>query len=317
MRAYIIRRLLLIIPTLFLVTIIVFMSVRLIPGSIVDVIQAGMAGVGGLDREAVAHVLGLDVPIHVQYGRWLWGLLQGDFGISLFSAQPVVEEILPRLPVTMELGILSFVIGIILSVPIGIYSAIRQDTVGDYIARSFAIGCIAIPNFWLATMVIVYPSIWWGWMPSLTYVPFTENPIENLKLFILPAIILGMAGAGFTMRMTRTMLLEVLRQDYVRTAWAKGLKERVVVSRHALKNALIPIVTIVGGGILPTMVSGSVIIEQIFTLPGTGRLLLDALSSRDYTIVSAINLLIACAILLNTLLIDLTYSYLDPRVRYK
>jgi len=313
---YVIRRLLFLIPTILLVTIIVFLSIRLIPGDVVDVIQAGMAGAGEIDRETVAHALGLDVPIHIQYGRWLWNIFQGDFGTSLISHTSVTEEILARLPISIELGILSLVVTLILAVPIGVYSAIRQDTIGDYILRSISIGCIAIPGFWLATMVIVYPSIWWNWMPPTEIVSFIDNPIKNVQLFIIPAIVLGMAGAGYTMRMTRTMMLEVLRQDYVRTAWSKGLRERVVIFRHALKNALIPIVTLLGT-FVPITVGGSVVIEQIFVLPGTGTLLLDALSERDYTIVSGVNLLIASVILVTNLLVDMTYAYLDPRIRYK
>ncbi|HEY91447.1 MAG TPA: ABC transporter permease [Dehalococcoidia bacterium] len=313
---YVIRRLLFLIPTILLVTIIVFLSIRLIPGDVVDVIQAGMAGAGEIDRETVAHALGLDVPIHVQYGQWLWNIFQGDFGRSLISNTSVSEEILTRLPVSIELGILSLVVTLILAIPIGVYSAIRQDTTGDYVLRSISIACIAIPGFWLATMVIVYPSIWFNWMPPTDMVSFIDNPIKNLQLFIIPAIILGMAGAGYTMRMTRTMMLEVLRQDYVRTAWSKGLKERVVIFRHALKNALIPIVTLIGT-FVPITVGGSVVIEQIFVLPGTGTLLLDALSERDYTIVSGVNILIASVILITNLLVDMTYAYLDPRIRYK
>ncbi|MBA7586934.1 Dipeptide transport system permease protein DppB [subsurface metagenome] len=192
----------------------------------------------------------------------------------------------------------------------------RQDTWGDYIARSFAIMCIAVPGFWLATIIIVFPSIWWGYSPPLTLIRFTEDPIGNLGMFIIPAIVLGMVMSGGTMRITRTMMLEVLRQDYIRTAWSKGLRERVVILRHALKNALIPVVTVIGYQV-PIMFGGAVIIEQIFNLPGVGRLLLDATLSRDYTIVSGVMLVLGGVIVLVNLTVDLTYGYLDPRVHYK
>jgi peptide/nickel transport system permease protein len=305
------------VPTLLLVTIIVFLSIRLIPGNVIDVMQADMAGQGQIDTKEIAHRLGLDVPIHVQYVRWIGNIiLHGDLGVSLRSGRPVVAELIARLPVSFELTLLALAIMLIIAVPIGVYSAIRQDEIGDYIGRSFAIFCIAVPGFWLGTMVIVLPSVWWNWSPSVEYIPFLQNPSGNLLQFIIPSAILGMALTGTTMRMTRTMMLEVLRQDYIRTAWAKGLRESVVVFRHALKNALIPVVTIVGLNI-PVLIGGTVIIEQIFTLPGMGRLVLEALTKRDYTIVSGVNLFIACFVLAINLVVDIAYGYLDPRVQYK
>ncbi|TET41384.1 MAG: ABC transporter permease [Dehalococcoidia bacterium] len=332
MRTYIIRRILLMMPTVFIVSLIIFFMIRLIPGTIVDAMVAeqmrgGVGGVMGVaDREALEHSLGLDVPVLTQYGRWIGvipgadgsfsGILQGDLGNSLWKGIPVTEEIADRWPVTFELGLLALIVAQLIALPIGVFSALRQDTWGDYIARSFAIMCIAVPGFWLATLAIVFPSIWWGHMPPVMLIPFTEDPIGNLGMFIVPAIVLGMAMSGMTMRMTRTMMLEVLRQDYIRTAWAKGLRERVVVIRHALKNALIPIVTIVGFQ-LPVLMGGTVIIEQIFNLPGMGRLLIDAIMQRDYTIVSGIMLIFAVGMVAINLMVDLTYGVLDPRVRYK
>ncbi len=201
---------------------------------------------GVVDRAAIERRLGLDAPIHVQYGRWVGQLLQGNLGTMLRGEQPVVEQILPRIPVTLELGVFAVVIGLLISMPIGIYSAIRQDSAGDYGGRSLAIIFISVPSFWTATIVMVYPAIWWGWAPPLELITFAEDPLGNLRMFLLPAALLGTALSGTTMRMTRTMALEVLRQDYIRTAWSKGLKEGVVVVRHALKNALIPVVTLVG-----------------------------------------------------------------------
>ena len=318
MRAYIIRRLLLLLPTLFILTILVFLSVRFIPGDVIDVMVGEMQFmVIDIDREGVLHMLGLDVPVHVQYGRWLGGIfLHGTLGESLFGGYYSIEErILLRLPVTIELGVLAIIIGLVIALPIGIYSAIRQDTAADYAGRSIAIIGMATPNFWLAIMVMIYPSIWWGWAPPMEVVPFTEDPLGNLGVFIIPSVILGTAAAATTMRMTRTMMLEVLRQDYIRTAWSKGLNERVVIMRHAIKNALIPVVTLIGLQ-LPILVGGAVIMENIFNLPGLGRLLVDALNRRDYPVVSGINLVFATMVIGVNLMIDLIYPYLDPRVRY-
>jgi peptide/nickel transport system permease protein len=203
----------------------------------------------------------------------------------------------------------------LIALPIGIFSALRQNTWGDLVGRSFAILCIAVPSFWLATLVIVYPSIWWGYMPSLMLIKFTADPLGNLKMFIVPAIVLGMGMSGATMRMTRTMMLEVMRQDYIRTAWAKGLKERIVVIRHALRNALIPIVTITGQQ-LGVLVGGTVIIESIFGLPGMGQLIISSLNSRDYVTFEACLLLYSIVLVVLNLVIDLAYSYLDPRIHY-
>ena len=335
MRAYLIRRLLLIIPTLFILTIIVFLSVRFIPGDAVEVMVAKMVfsypDTAIVDREAIRHVLGLDVPVHVQYGRWIGvlptpdpitgetqfkGLLQGSLGTALFGRWAVEERIIGRLPVTIQLGAMAIVIGLVIALPVGIYSAIRQDTAADYAGRSIAIIGMSIPNFWLALMVVIFPAIWWGYSPPLKLIPFTEDPLGNLRMFIIPSLILGTAGAASTMRMMRTMMLEVLRQDYIRTAWSKGLKERVVVLRHAIKNALIPVVTLIGME-LPLLVAGSVIIENIFALPGIGRLFLTALGERDYPVVSGVNLFYAAVVMGNNLFIDMIYPYLDPRVRYQ
>ena len=318
MRVYIIRRLLLVIPTLFLLTIIVFLTVRFIPGDVIDVMVVALQYTAGdIDREALKRMLGLDQPVHVQYGRWLGGIfLHGTLGQSLWRHSTVEEEIFSRLPVTIELGLLAIVIGLVIALPVGIYSAMRQDTAADYLGRSVAIIGLATPNFWLAIMVLIYPTIWWGWTPPLEYIPFTEDPLGNLWGFFIPSLILGTASAAATMRMMRTMTLEVLRQDYIRTAWSKGLKERVVIVRHTLKNALIPVVTLIGLQ-LPILVGGAVIMENIFALPGLGRLMLDALQSRDYPVVQGTNLFFATGVVLLNLLIDLIYPYLDPRVRYE
>jgi len=305
------------IPTVLLASIIIFLIMRFIPGDIVALMVANQEGDVRELMATIRHNLGLDVPIYIQYARWMGDIIiHGDLGVSLWKGTPVIEEIAARWPVTLELSILGLIIGQLIAIPIGIYSALRQDKWGDYIGRSFAILCISVPGFWLGTMIIVFPSIWWGYMPSIMLIPFTEDPLGNLKMFIIPAVVLGMALSGATMRMTRTMVLEVLRQDYIRTAWGKGLRERVIVIRHALKNALIPVVTVIGMQV-PILVGGSVIIEQIFCLPGIARLTVSAITERDYPIVSGVMLLFAVALVLINLMVDLTYGYLDPRVHYK
>ena len=238
----------LILPTLLLLSILVFLSVRFIPGDVIDVLQGRMQlESAALDREALERMLGLDVPVYVQYGRWIGDIfLHGSLGQSLLTSYAIEEAILERLPVTLELGVLAILIGLVIALPVGIYSAIRQDTAADFLGRSVAIIGLATPNFWLGIMVMIYPAIWWGWSPPLELIAFTEDPLGNLWGFLIPSLILGTASAAATMRMTRTMMLEVLRQDYIRTAWSKGLKERAVVIRHAVKNALIPVVTLIG-----------------------------------------------------------------------
>ena len=330
MRAYAIRRALLIIPTIFIVTIIVFCLMRIIPGDVIDLMVTEMAqesGMGSeLTAETIRHSLGLDEDVVTQYLRWLGvapqrdggfhGAFQGDFGESLWTGRPVLPDIISRYPISFELGAIAVITALIIALPIGIYSAIRQDTLGDYAGRSFAILAISVPSFWMATLVVVYPAIWWNWTPPVQYIPFIDNPIENLKQFILPAVIMGMHMAGGTMRMTRTMMLEVLRQDYIRTAWAKGLNERTIIWRHALKNAFIPIITIVGPMIL-LLISGSVIMEQIFCLPGLGRLFIEAINKRDYIVMSGMITITATGVVFVNLAVDLSYAWLDPRVQYR
>ena len=319
MRTYVIRRLLLFIPTLFILSMLVFFSVRQLPGDIVDVLMTDpQVGATEDDKERLREMLGLNVPAHIAYMRWVSGiLLRGTLGQSLLRGhRPVEDKILARVPVTLELGATALIIGLVIALPVGIYSAVRQDTLGDYVGRSVAIFGLATPNFWLALIVLIFPGIWWGWTPRLRLLDFSEDPLAHIGMFIVPGLILGTATAAATMRMTRTMMLEVLRQDYVRTAWAKGLRERVVVVRHAIKNALIPVVTLIGLQ-MPILVGGSVIIETLFNLPGLGSFLIQALWNRDYPVVSGINLFFATFILVNNLLIDLLYAYLDPRIRYQ
>jgi peptide/nickel transport system permease protein len=312
---YLIKRLLILVPTLWLVSITVFLSIRFIPGDVIDMMAQGESWTKQ-DRRAIEHKLGLDLPLYEQYGRWMKKIiLHGDLGQSLWGNIKVVDRIRETAPVSLELTFLALITSLLISLPIGIYSAMRQDTIGDYLARSFAISCIAVPSFWLGTMVIVFPAIWWGWSPPTMYISLRESPSKNLLQFIFPAIILGMSLAGVVMRMTRTMMLEVLRQDYIRTAWAKGLTEKIIIVRHSLKNAFIPIITIIGLQI-PYLIGGTVIVEQIFGLPGLGRLIVDSAFQRDYTLVSGTVLVIAVGILLLNLIIDLTYGFLNPKISY-
>jgi peptide/nickel transport system permease protein len=318
MQAYILRRLLALIPTLFFASLIVFVTVRLIPGSVIDLmLSQNDISADKFSRHQLIAALGLDKPMWEQYVRWMGGiLLHGDFGRSLWQSTPVAELLQARLPVTFQLGLMALIVALIVAIPIGAYSAVRQDTAGDYIGRSFSILMLAVPSFWMGTMVMVFPSIWWGWSPEVKFVAFRQDPLHNLSQMTLPAIILGTSLSAVTMRLTRTMMLEVLRQDYIRTAWAKGLSENVVVSRHALRNALIPVVTLIGLQ-APLLIGGAVIMEQIFVIPGMGLLLLDAVYQRDYPIITGVFLIVGVAVMVINLLVDLSYGLLDPKVRYR
>ena len=318
MGIYLTRRILLIIPTLLIVTVIMFLLVRIIPGSAVEIMAAEHMTESGepVDPEDIRRMLGLDKPVHVQYGIWSWGVItRGDLGDGLWSQNPVLPQIVRRFPVSLELGILAIIMSVIIGLPIGVWSAIRQDTAGDYLGRTFAIGMLALPNFWLATLIVVFPAVWWGWSPPVEYIPLAEDPWGNLRQFIIPAFLMGTGMSATTMRMTRTMMLEVLRQDYIRTAWSKGLSGAMVINRHALKNALIPVVTVVGMQ-MPVLIGGTVIMEQIFVLPGVGRLVIEAVQGRDYTMISGINIFLAAFVLIVNLIVDLSYAFLDPRIRY-
>jgi len=316
MRTFLIKRLLALIPTILFATLIVFVVIRLIPGDIIDqMVSQHDIGSAEISRKSLEKAMGLDAPIYVQYFRWMERIfLHGDLGSSLWKQTPVTALVMERLPVTFELSGIAIIFSLILAIPIGVYSAIRQDTAGDYAGRTVSILGIAVPNFWLGTMVVIYPAIWWGWSPSVELVPFFKHPLVNLKQFWLPAIVLGFSLGGVVMRMMRATMLEVLRQDYIRTAWAKGLKEKVVILRHALKNAMIPVVTIIGLTV-PILIGGTVVVEQIFVLPGMGNLLFDAIQQRDYPIVTGLMMIIGMVVLLCNLLVDASYGYLDPKIR--
>ena len=314
MRQYVLKRLLLVVPTLLLVSIIVFSLNHMLPGDVVVLMFEEKAY--AKDLETLRAKLGLDRPLYIQYFSWIGQVIGGDLGESLWTKRPVLEEITRRLPVSLKLGAMAIVVALCIALPIGVLSAIRQDTLKDYTARSAAIVGLSVPPFWKATLVIVLPSIWFGWAPPLQFTPFSENPWQHLSQFILPAIILGIAPGASIMRLTRALMLEVLRQDYIRTAWSKGMREPRVVLKHALKNAIIPVITIVGIQVAE-IASGTVIMETIFGLPGMGRFLVDAIFQRDYTVVQGVILLTSTITVVINLLVDLTYAQLDPRIRYQ
>jgi peptide/nickel transport system permease protein len=315
MKRYILRRLALAVATLVLVSIIVFSMMRLMPGDVVLRMVEGEAYAPTI--AALRAELGLDRPAHVQYLDWIGGiLLRGDFGQSYWTRQPILEEFARRFPVTIELAALTILISVVIGTAVGIVSAVRQDSVSDYVGRILAILALSVPYFGLAVLVVVLPSIYFRWTPVWTYVPLTTGPLENLKIMIVPAFVFGITRAGPIMRITRSALLDVLRQEYIRTAWSKGLGERAVVMRHALKNAMIPVISLIGLQ-TPLYLGGSVIIEAIFRLPGIGLFFFEALTRLDYPVVQSVNLIIASLVVGLNLVIDLAYAFLDPRIRYR
>jgi peptide/nickel transport system permease protein len=314
MSRYLLRRLVLLVPTLVGVSVVVFILVRLLPGDAVT-LQLQDAKATAADEAALRSQLGLDQPVVLQYVDWLGNMLRGDLGRSFRSHQAITTELAARIPVTAELGLIALVIAALVATTVGVISAIRQDTWADYTGRSVAIGLLAIPGFWLGTLVVTLPSVWWHWTPPLQYTRLEVDPGKNLSIVIIPAVILGLGLSGGLMRLIRTQMLEVLRQDFIRTAAAKGLAEHAVVVRHALKNAFIPALTVLGLQ-LALLVSGTVVLESIFVLPGMGRYLLEAVQSRDYPAIQGLNLLFAAVIVFANLVVDLLYGWLDPRVRY-
>ena len=271
--------------------------------------------VSAKDLALIRHQLGLDRPYYEQYLTWMAGLLRGDMGNSLWTGNPVRDELFRRVPVTLELALLGLPLAILIAIPIGIISATRQDTVSDYVGRLFAIAGLSLPDFWLATLVVVFLAIWFHWLPPRGYISPLESPWDNFQQFFLPAMILGFRLSAVTMRMTRSTMLEVLRQDYIRTAWSKGLRERVVIYRHAVKNAMIPVITLLGRQ-FSVLLGGTVIIETVFGIPGVGSLTLDAINQRDYTQVQGNVMFLAAIMVLMNLLVDISYGWFDPRIRY-
>jgi peptide/nickel transport system permease protein len=316
MREYILKRIILVVPILFLVSVMVFSIVRLIPG---DVVVMMFAETGNATPERLAlfrRQLGLDRPALEQYAVWMGRAVQGDLGDSMWTGRPALEEILKRFPVSGELAVLAMVLACVLALPLGVLAAARQDSAIDYAVRLVSVGMLSIPSFWIGTMVVTFLAIWFQWIPPIGYVSLLDDPWRNVQQLMLPALAIGARASAAIMRMTRSQTLEILRQNYVRTAWAKGLRERVVVLKHALKNAMIPVITIMGNQ-FGYLLGGTVVMEIIFSLPGVGRLTLDSIIQRDYTQLQGIILFVATVSLLVNLLVDLTYAWFDPRIRYQ
>jgi peptide/nickel transport system permease protein len=313
MRKYVLRRLLIATSSLVLASLVVFSLPRLIPGDVVQLMLEERAY--GKDLEDLRAKLGLNRPIYVQYFEWAGRVVRGELGESLWTKRPVLEELGRRLPVSLKLGFLALLFSMSIALPIGILAAVRQDSIADYIVRSLAIVGLSVPGFWIATMVILLPSLWWNWSPPIQFTEFSVDPWAHVSQFIIPAFILGIASSAAIMRLTRAQLLEVLRQDYVRTAWAKGVRESAVVLKHSLKNSLIPVITVLGIQIAQIL-GGTVIFETIFGLPGMGRFLFDAINQRDYPVIQGVNLVIVSVVVLMNLAVDACYAYLDPRIRY-
>ena len=313
MGQYLIRRILLMAITLVGVTFLVFAILRMVPGGVENAILGEQATPEQF--QILRHQLGLDKPIPVQYVTWLKGVVRGDLGQSLVTHRVISNDIRDRLPVTLQLGAMAMVVSILIAVPVGLISAIRQDTLGDYTARSFAIAFLSIPGFWIGTLVITFGARLFGYAPPLTYVAPWVAPFANMQIMIPPAIILGAQLSGTVMRLTRTQMLDVLRQDYIRTAWAKGLRERTLVWRHAMRNAAIPVLTLIGIQV-PILFGGTVILEQIFGVPGVGRFLITGVNQRDFPAIQAVVLMVAIVVIVSNLFVDLAYSMLDPRVKF-
>lgn len=323
MRTYIIRRALTNIPVIWLVATLVFFATNVLPGDFVAQRIAAQDPTGGSDPalrerqiQQVKEDLGLDDPIPQRYVTYLGDLLQGDFGTSYQTRRSSLEGLREGLPYSLQLATMSLIIAIVTAVPVGVISAIRQDSIWDYVLRFFSILALAAPNFWVATMAALYVAQWGLWNIPISDSPLLwEDPIESLKLFIIPAVVGGLATGAGIMRLLRSQMLEVLRQDYIRTAWAKGMRERTVVARHAMKNALVPVVTIMGLSIA-ALLSGNVVLEQIFGIPGVGRQILVAIMARDVPVVQSFVLIVATFVVFVNLAVDLVYGLLDPRIRY-
>lgn len=316
MQKYVLRRLALMIPTLVGLSIVVFTMVRIVPGDVVALIAGEFGAVSPETKQAILEDFGLADNWVVQYLNWSRDMLSGDLGTSIISGRSVVSELSDRLPVTFELGIMAIFIASLVAIPIGVVSAIRQDTAADYLGRSLAIGFLAAPNFWIAILLITFASKYFVWgVPSTQYPSLFDDPIANLKFMFMPATLLGLGLSGSVMRYTRSAVLEVMRQDYVRTAHAKGLAERTVVTRHVLKNALIPVITVIGLQ-LPVVIGGTVIIESVYSIPGMGRYYISSINQLDFPVIQAINLVVATFTVFSILGVDLLYSVLNPRIRY-
>lgn len=315
MGQYILRRFVYMVPTFFLITLTVFLLLNVAPGDALNAIFTE-ASPNEADKERFRKELNLDKPVYVQYGLWLGKLARGDLGTSLVRQTKVWNLIKERWPNTFFLGVVSLAIGWVVAIPIGIIAAVKAESAIDQFARGFAILNLAIPTFWVAVLFLTVPAFMFGVAPRVTFVPFSLDPVGYVLYFMIPAFILGTHSTGTALRMTRAMMLEVLSSDYIRTARAKGLRERTVILKHALKNAMIPVVTVIGAQ-TPTLIGGSVIIEQIFGVPGVGSLLLSAIQTKDFPVVQAVVVLLSVFVLIVNLLVDISYAYLDPRIKLR
>lgn len=315
MTNYLARRLLMMVPTLLGVSLVVFLFIRLIPGDIVIVLAGARSDISPEQREELRRQLGLDRPLFEQYLDWLTGVLHGDLGRSLKTDRSIRADIISRLPVTIELSVLAALIGIAIALPAGIVAALRRGTWVEFLAQGAGLVGLSVPDFWLGTMFLLVASRYFEWYPGARYVSILDHPWENLSIFILPALAVGVGLSASLMRMTRSALLDVMGATYIVTARAKGLSPRVVLMRHALKNALIPVITIIGLQ-LGYLLGGVVIVETVFNLPGIGRYTVDAISARDYPVVQAAVLVVTFIVLMISLVVDVLYAYIDPRIKY-
>jgi len=315
MLRYVINRLLLMLPTLFGVAVLVFFLLRLAPGDPVQMMMDG-ANVSQQVIESERARLGLDQPIYVQFAKWFGGLLKGDFGLSIWTGRPVLYEIGIRLELSLQVAIMATILAVLLAVPLGTLSAIYKDTWIDHFVRVFSIAGLAVPSFWLGMIIILLLLTYFSWIPPLTFTPFFEDPWKNLSQLIWPAIAVGFRYSSVAMRMMRSSVLEVLQEDYVRTARAKGVYERLVISRHAMRNALLPVVTVVGLE-FAFLIGGLVVTEQVFNLNGIGKLFVQAVARGDYTMIQGLVLLVAVFFVVINFVIDMLYALLDPRIRYR
>ena len=317
---YIVRRLLLFIPTMILATVMVFALFWVVPGDAAMMILTGEEGEGGRvnteDIEQLRKELGLDRPIHVQYGEWVFNLLKGDLGTSIWYRIPVMDELKDRFLVSMELAVMAILMAFVAAVPLGVISAVKQDTKVDYVSRIFVLIGIAMPTFWIGILMVYGLAYFFNWLPPLGYASLWEDPLTNLQQLVFPALALAFHDLAFTARVTRSSMLEVMRDDYVRTARSKGLRERTVIGRHALKNALLPVIT-VSGYQFGRLLGGVIIIESIFVVPGVGSFLLDSIIHRDFVVLQGVVVLTAAVVLFLNLVIDLFYGVLDPRIRFQ
>jgi peptide/nickel transport system permease protein len=319
MGQYVAKRILLFLPTLLLISLIIFVLLRVIPGDPAIAILMGDQGDAGQFTEEelneVRRQLGTDRPIMVQYSTWIWDLVRGQFGESMWYGQPVWDELKEKFPTTLELVGLALILSFVVAVPVGIISAVRQDSWPDYAARIFAIAGTALPNWWIGIIAIYVLLRVFGWVPPVVYAKFWEDPLQNLQQLILPAIVLGYYNMALVARVTRSAMLDVLREDYIRTAYSKGLREKSVIIRHALKNAFLPVLTISGWQV-GVLLGGTVLVEQVFTVPGVGLSLWEGFFHRDFTMIQGIVFLVAGGVLVLNLFIDIAYGWLDPRIRF-